>query len=390
MIIAQDGSGPATKIEDGLDKGYLDGVILSIKSRAPETLPLTVANLISKHPTSDIFLDVHFYASQMAMTKAGRIPDYQLFDAGLTRKDFSSIKNINNFARRIIDYQKSLGLTNIILPSLTLNNFNDGNSLVSLQLYQAGLDYIKEIDIPTTPIKAYLALSFQESALLDDENLSQYLDEITLFENVTGFYVVTERVSGDSPQWGDSRTLSKLMYIVNALSKSYKVVCGFTDFPGMLLLASGANHVASGWHQTLRSYTSKYFQGGGWGSHDVFRYPSKQLLTQLLSSPDLKRIIEKGFASEYVDSEYGNGLSDPNNLQFSPHDKAMLQWKVFHDLGLEIIKSADPLVKIEKLIGEAEDRLSKLRVKGVVLDRSSVSHYSVWKKAITTFKNGVL
>ncbi len=352
MILAQDGYGPREKIGEGITAGYLDGAVLSIKYRNPDALPHTITSMLTRYPDADLFLDTHFYASQMTMTSAGKIPDYQLYETGLTRTDFS-VKNINNYARRLIDYQRGLGLTNIIIPSLTVANFDAYSSYLSLQLYEASLDYLREIGM-TTQLKAYLSLVFHESALLDDEKLSQYLDDVTLLQDVAGFYVVVERNNGGFPQWQDSRTLSKLMYVVNTLSDNYDVVCGFTDFPGLLLLGAGAKHVASGWHQTLRQYTGSYFMTTGGSNNGTFRYASKELLAQLLSVPDLQSIIRRGLGSQYVDPTYGGGLTDPDNLLFPQPGRVLHQWKAFHDLGGQITAATDPMAEIERLIDVAE------------------------------------
>lgn len=388
MIFAQDGSGTATKLEDGYTAGYIDGTILSIKSRNSDTLPQVVTSMLTNHPGKELFLDTHFYASQIAMTTPGKIPDYQLYQPGLNRKDFS-IKNISSYAQRLIDYQRELGLTNVIVPSLTIANFDDYTSQISLQLYEASMDYIGSLS-GGTPVKPYLSLAFHENALLDNEKLSQYLDDITLIEGVAGFYIVVERNVNSLPQWQDNRTLAKLMYVVNALSENYEVVCGFMDFPGMLMLGAGAKHVASGWHQTLRHYTCNYFLETGGRSNGTFRYPSKALLAEILSVPDLQNIIRRGFSAAHIDPAYGAGLADPDNLVFQPPTRILQQWKTFKELGQQITAAADPMSEIEQLISTAETNLAALQGAGIVIDRASVSHYETWKQAIALYRNGVL
>ncbi len=389
MILAQDGYGPTKKIEEGILAGYLDGVIFSTKYRKPNSLHQTIASFSSRYPEASLFLDTHFYASQIAMTKPGRVEEYQLYKHGLTRRDFSA-KNINNYARGIVDYQRRLGLSNIILPGLTLSNFDDSPSFASLQLFEASLDYLDEIGA-LTEIDAYPSLVFSESALLDNEKLSEYLDEITILSNVKGFYIIVEKDSSGSPHWQDSRKLSKLMYIVKTLSENFEVICGFTDFPGMLLLSVGAKHVASGWHGTLRKYTGDYFLRRSGRNRGTFRYASRELLTQLLSIPDLQSIINKGLSSKYVDSQYGGGLIDPDSLTLPPLERVLHQWKVFREIGDEILSSADSIGKIEELLHQAKDNLEDLDSNyRVTIDQSSVMHYEVWQQSIETFRSGVL
>lgn len=389
MILAQDGYGPVQKIDGGFDVGYLDGAVLSIKNRKPDTLPRTVSGMLTRYPRKELFLDLHFYASQMAMTRPGRILDYRLYNTGLTRKDFLSSKSVINYAHRLIDYQHRLGLLNVILPGLTITNFNANSALLSLQLYQTSLEYIKEIG-PDSDTKALLSLTILENALLDDEQLSKFLDEVTLLENVGGYYIVVERSYGSLPQWQDSRTLAKLMYVVNTLSENSDVVCGFIDFPGLLLLAVGAKHIASGWYQTLRHYTSNYFKKTGGQPTGAFRYASKELLTQLISVPDLRRIVNKGLNKRFVDPKYGRGLQDPDNLVLNQPSRVLHQWKVFHELGEQIVAATDPLGKIEQLIETAENNLKSLRQEGINIEQNAVSHYEVWKKAIAAYRDGVL
>lgn len=389
MIIAQDGYGATTKIEEAIELGFLDGTILSIKYRKPELLPQLITNLLTQYPKLDLFLDTHFYASQIAMTSPGFIPEYQLYKPPLTRRDISDVKTLTNIARKICDYQIGLGLTNIILPGLTLSNFNDINSLVSLQMYRSGIDYLREVG-SLTNIKPYLSLAFQESALNDNENLSQFLDELTLFEDIAGFYIVVERENSSYPQWQDSRTLAKLMYVTKTLSQSYKVIHGFTDFAGLNLLASGATGISSGWHQTLRQFTGGYFMKRRGGGNGKFRFPCKNLLSQIISEPDLQKIIQKGFSDEYIDEEFGGSLKDPNNLKFSPKEKALLQWKSLKSLDSQITTSSNPLDELKKLIQVAKNNINTLRESDIVLDRASIAHLEVWENAINIFENGVL
>lgn len=388
MLLAQDGSGVSTKINDGIDAGYLDGAILSIKNRKPGTLPRTITSLVSQYPDKKLFLDTHFYASQIAMTRPSKIPEYSLYTPGLTRRDFSA-KKIGTYSQRIIDFQVELGLTNIILPSLTIHNFNDSASQISLQLYEASLDYIEDLDGET--LSSYASLVIGENALADEEGLSRFLDELTLLEGIEGFYIIIERPDRNSPQWRDSRTLSNFMYIINTLSRNYEVICGFISFPGLVTLAAGANHIANGWHQTLRQYTGTYFMATGGRNEGKFRYASGELLTEILSSPDLQSIIKLEDSAHFIDPEYGEGrLDDPENPVFPPPINILHQWKVFRNLGEQIKSSRNPIEKLEELVGSAKNNAEKLQTDGVVLRQDATAHYEVWEQAIARYKSGIL
>lgn len=389
MILAQDGYGPSDKVEVGIDVGHLDGVILSTKTRRPETLPQLVSTLRSRDTLPQIFLDTHFYASDMNMTSPGNLKDFNLFNFGLTKKEYT-IKNVQNYSRRIIDYQRGLGLSNIIVPSLMISNFDDFASLLSLQFYETSLEYISDIG-ESSARKVYLTLALRESCLRDREQLSKFLDDITVYDNIAGFYIVVERESGAYPQWQSSETLAKLMYIVQTLSASYEVICGFTDFSGLPMLASGASYVASGWSQTLRQYTPSYFMKSGGGSNKgKFRYASKELLTQLLSIPDLQGIIKKGLSQKYIDQDYLEGLEDPDNMSPSPLSRVLHQWSAFRELGKRIVDAPSRLDELEIILGEARANFKELRDAKVVIDSASLAHYDVWQKAINDIRAGVL
>ncbi len=388
MILAQDGYGPATKIVDGLDAGYLDGAVISIKYRKPENIQRDISSFMAAYPDKEFFLDQHFYAAQMSMTKSGNIDDHRLFKYGLARKDFT-VRNISNISRKLIDHQLELGLSNIIAPSLIISNFNDYTSQASIQLLEESINYLKETQ-KMSDIKIYLTLAFHEGALLDNENFSQYLDDITLFNEVEGFYLVVERSSPSAPMWEDSRTLSKLMYTVKVLSNNYKVICGFTDFPGLLLLSVGANHVASGWAQSLRNYHSNYFltQGGGL-PRDWFT--SSKLLSHILLTPDLKNIIDSGDDNEIIDPTYAQGrLDDPNSLVWPKPIACLQQWKVFREVGIILLDSSNKTQKMKDLISSSQSIRTSLLKKGVVLDRNLGSHYNIWTEAIDKYEGGVL
>lgn len=387
MILAQDGHAPSTKIEAGLDSGYLDGVILSIKKRKPENIAQVISTLLNRNNPPEVFLDTHFYASDKKMSRPGYIDEYHLYDDEMTKKDFTP-KRIVNISRQHIDYQRSIGLKNLIVPSLMISNFNDYRSFLSFQFYESSLDYVREIG--GRGCKTYLTLALRENALKDIENLSSFLDDITMYTDTAGFYIVIERDNASNPQWQDSVTLSKLMYIIQALSGSFEVVCGFTDFSGLPLLASGATHIGSGWSQTLRQLTATYFMRTRGSNNGKFRYASKELLTQLISVPDLQTIISHGLSSKYIDTVHNEGLTDSENLIQNRISLILHQWKVYQELGKRIKGSADPLSELELIIEDARANLLELRSNQIVLKPGSVDHYDVWSRAIHDLRAGVL
>lgn len=392
-IFAQDGSRAGTKILNGFVEGEIEGVVLSLMSRSPENLIAQVETFQEENPGLHLMIDNHAHASVFPETdKHGKIPLYGLYDMNVTAFELQDDDKLNSIVEGTLDLQNNLGIPILTSPSLAMQEFNDANSQISLKMYDKSIAYMKSN--VTGSKKLYLTLVFSEQALNQKHSMAQMLDRLSLLD-ADGFYIIVQRQKNDSGMWSSSDTLASLMYLVNSLhGNEYEIIMGYTDLYGILLAAVGADHIASGWFQTLRQYSRNFYVNSSGGPGNAL-YPSEGVLSSLYINPDLRNIInsEGDFATKVVDEKYGASLlTNPETAPWSDEAYALEQWRGLKSIVAGFTDDVDAnLSTLEGHIDSAQSVMAEIRAASIPIDdRHNDRHLEVWKIAIEKYRRGVL
>ena len=393
MLYAQYGHQPSDKVTEGLKRGLLNGVVLEPRTHQPEKLKEVIAEIREIAPKADLLFDTNFHALSLpAQDSIGKIGSYPFYYASLaSRLDFTS-KKISEYVSKVCDYQTENKFSKILSPSVIFASFTSYWAQIAIQLYLESLDYAKKKGFDS---KLLLTLPIGESALREDKQLSDFLDDLTTIET-RGFFIIVDRSTQNAPQWSDPTTLSGLLYMINVLSENdYEVVLGHTDLVGVLAKAVGANSIANGWWKNLKQFSRNRYMGKRGGRPPRPTYTSETLLNSVFIDPELQQITELGLAEEIMAlDKYDKTLkSDPVSQTWTRTDSALQHWSVTKKL-LEKIDDSQPLETrietVKDLINDAQTAYSEARKKGVGFDYiSGPAHLKVWLDAINLFQQGL-
>ena len=389
-IYAQHGYGKTDKIEQGLDVGSIEGVVLGPRDEAPSNMEDYAQALRRSHPAATLLFDSQFYVTTITPVRDGNLPSYAYYVPGLTRGNFTSPRNVRNYVRAALDYQTRLPLSRLIAPTVLIDDFQDPWSQIVLTMAQEAKEYH---DTLSQPPPLLLSLVFSESALGASGPLAEFLDILSAFD-VTGFYLIVRRLASQYQAQMDENRLTNLLYLVYSLAtvNEYEVVCGYTDLIGSLLHCVGAHASACGWHHSLRQFSLNRFQPSRGGRPPRPRYTSSRLLNSILIIPELDNVYQAGAIREVLSgTEFDDVLRTRPGQAPWPADVSILHhWDALDDLVTSLESVGDVSNRLSAMmrrIGQAMVTYRRLADLGVEFEPlSGADHLEQWSRAITNFR----
>jgi hypothetical protein len=386
----QHGHGKSDKISKALEQGVIDGVILSPRNESLANMSACIAEC--RQHDCEILFDPQFYVSTLVPAKDGYLPqDYkEYYTAGRTSGDFIRAKKNREYARGTLDVQVALGVDGLISPSVIFDSFSDKWSQTALTLADASLEYHSELKAPPPLL---LTIIFDEAALSSKDELDKFLDIITAWD-VEGFYLVLVRSDSGYSQRFDEARLSHLLYFVHVLGvvNEYRVICGYSDFVGVLLRAAGASGFATGWYQSLRQFHRKAFlmrKAGGQPSRE--RYSSLPLVNSIFLS-ELQSIYEVGALEQVLSGvdldAVVKGSAGPEASTWNRPTSEVHHWQTLAALEDSVAGgSASDLDVLLEQLKEASGLYAQLEGQGVQFERQTDGrHLGEWIRGITQFR----
>ena len=394
-LLAQCGYGRSNKIELGLQAGSISGVILSPRDEGRERLESFQAELRRNVPASTVLFDPQFYAATLPNARDGNLAEYPYYtnNSGLSRNQFRP-RQIQEYVGACLDYQvKSLpGVTYLISPSVSFDDFRDSWSQIALSMAEASIDHCAEQNI-ATPLLVTIVLS--ESSLRDPAKMNEFLDTLSALE-VAGFYLLIQRNSTTLTPAMDVGSMSSLLYFVYVLAalNDFKVVIGYSDWMGFLFQAVGATMCASGWHNSLKQFTLSRFLPQTGGRRPRKRYSSLPLLSCPLIVPELEDVYRAGL----LQSVLTGGKNDPilrngparGEAEWSDAISCLAHWESLSRLyaTVEALPTIPArLVTATKLIRAAESAYTRLNASNIYFEPSTgPEHLTLWLDSIVEFR----
>lgn len=391
-IYAQHGYGKSDKIETGMYSGDLSGVILSPRDEAPDRLSDFVGHLRSSFEDKvKILFDPQFYATTIAPVSDGYLPEYRFYQSGLTRAQFIAQRDIQGYVEKTLGYQADLGLDRLISPSVLFYDFRDPWSQIALSLGQESITFYEKIRGAPDLL---ISLVVDENALQNVESLNEFLDIISLW-NVAGYYFLIRFNDLNYPALVEENSLTNLIYLVYVLAEinGFEVVCGYSDFVGLLLHAVGAEATGTGWSHTLRQFSLRRFIPSTGGRRALPRYTSDQLLNSILVVPELDSIYDVDLLDNVLsNTKYDDVMrsKNPANAPWPSNTACLHHWQVLSGIAKEISSQgsvAQRLTFLEDIIQQGLATYRLLEGAGVLFQATTGSrHLHVWLRAIQMFR----
>jgi hypothetical protein len=296
-IISQVGHGKSDYVTQCLADGNIVGAIFSPRDETPDEVRRALRSIYRDERVEFAAFDPQFYAFTLPDARLRNLDIYPYCPGFLTRRQFSQLDRLREFSVDAIDYQLKLSVTHLIAPAIQLIDLRDSYSQIYMTMAQESIEYWKR---RSTDKSLLISLILNESALSSSEAVDEFLDVITSWE-YDGVYICVESRTGQYPQRLSAQALTNLLYIVYVLSElnDKQVIFGYSDFIGILVGAAGAHYLATGWYNSLKSFSLTRFIPRKGGGRARQRYASVPLLASVLVEPELSEILDLGY-SEYA------------------------------------------------------------------------------------------
>ncbi|MGA2916626.1 MAG: hypothetical protein ABSE89_11430 [Sedimentisphaerales bacterium] len=389
-LYAQHGAQNGTKLDEGIQGKSIDGVVFSPRDISAEKLQELLTQIRSKSKTFDLFFDPQLYACFLAKISEARLgyllDDYSQYFRDYRRSHLEREKEVSLAIKAAVEFEQNLPLTAIIAPNILIPaSFNSIEAVIAKNFIRlTASEYAKLKD--KRPIYATLAVS--REALLDKQELMEFLNEITALDKAPdGFYVViAARNTEARSDIYHADVIAGMMLINYSLNvNGFKVINGYSDILTPFLGAAGAEAGCTGWWSNLRTFSLDRFapsQGGG--KLPIYRYLSMTLLNRITfyELDQLRNLISEIVNNLSSDSFYPTDSgSEPEN-----RTTEMLQsWDAIKALNNKIVSKTVALslrncLTAIKIASETYDKIT------IQLDRKSLSdHIDALSEGIRAF-----
>jgi len=384
-LYAQHGWGKGDKIARGLDEHVVSGVILSPHDETPPDMESYVSKLAQATGGPDLLFDPQLYVSLIRNAAEGKLPQYNYYRQNLGLRDFTALRNVQQIVKESIDFQKNLELSHILSPTICAESFTDRSAQVALTLAEESIEYWNGIDDDRPLLVSFV---FAEFALAHNQQVSDFLDTISLLE-ADGFYLLVDRNSPGYSQDFESTRLAQMLRIIYSLKRSrFEIVCGYSDFTNVLYSAVNADAGATGWTQKLKRFNRGRFQPSAGGRRPRDRYSSSKLInsiyiTELDSCQDVQRLRAVKSNTPY-DRSF-DGQSYPSGVSWSSEDAALHHWASISQI-LERVNQPTVRGRLEEIsqrISTAQELYRDLTRLGVTFEPpNGAAHLENWAEGI--------
>lgn len=397
MLLAQDGFQASTRITDGISDGSIDGAVVSSLFRKPETLKDCIDGLIGLGEDKLVLFDNEFYINAvMGADKFGKFADYPYYGHPVTKKDLSSPFKLTKYIQAVIDFQLDIVKTNVITtPTIIIESFDHTSEANALALLSGSSEYVA-VNRSADVSAVYGSIVINEQALANTDSIPDFLDSLTSYDNLKGYYLVIDKTTSAFSYWSNPATLAVVMYIVSTLKKNgYDVIIGYADVPDLLALATGAKAIATGWWENTTNFNQRKFKESGGGRRRV-KYFSPQLMSNINIDPELQLAKRQGLidavtAGNEVDEAL---VLDPYDTPWSDSTAIGHKWQSIK----VIVDEIDSAGTEEAKLAVVEARLDKaLETYGLLIDagikfeqNTGPRKIHLMKQAISLYREGVL
>jgi hypothetical protein len=389
-LYAQHGFGNGNKIERGLEDNLVDGLVFSPRDISIDRLGTTLDQILSKSKC-DILFDPQLYACFLAKTTEARLgclldDDYKDYFQVYRRSTLEREQEVAKAIRLTLEFQKNFPFTAFIAPNILIpSSFNSIEAVIAKNFIRMTADEHSRLN-DRRPVYATLAIS--REALLDKQELTEFLNEITVLENgPDGFYLLISARSADAKtDIYNTDVIAGIMLINHSLKiNGFKVINGYSDILTPFVGAVGAEAGCSGWWSNLRAFSlDRFAPSEGGGRQPILRYLSMALLNRITyyELDQLRNIIPEIVnhipSDKYYSEENG---SEPEDRTI----ETLQSWDAIKGLNSKIAakNTEQSLINSLNLINNANKLYDQITIQ---LDRkSSREHLDALRDGIFTF-----
>ena len=377
-LFAQHGFQAGQKIDEGIKRKLLDGVIYSPRDISQANLTAELKKLKDGQPKLERLLDPQFYACFAAAGAESRLgflgeEDYAAYFGPKTRRELEREPIVLDVLKRSLQFQKSLDVSAFIAPNILIpRSLNSIEAVIAKSFIRnATAEHAKLKD----KRRLLVTLAIARDALIDKQELAEFLNEITVLENPpAGFYLLVAATSSEvRGEICHAETLSAWMLLNQALKiNGFETVNGYSDMFSPLLGATGADAGCTGWFSNLRTFSlGRFGPSSGGGRLPILRYSSKKLINRITFSEldslrtRFPQVLNGLKTDELFDHEVG---SEPQRNQ-----EVLQSWEAIRALNSELVKGnvRDSLLAWGHALNGAAETYAAISRAGYALDTKS-------------------
>lgn len=382
MIYIQNGPAWRPKVLEILDKNLVDGIIWDPREETIEKV-----NEIKKTITSlneiDNIVDNKWFYKQFQNSEIKKLKDLDYIpDEIIDRTFLRDSKKLEEYVIKCFNYQKLYNVNKLLLPTVYLSSF-DGRIVDKIfDMCEFAIKYKHENNLTE---KLYVSIVVQENAFNNMNDVNDFISDVGNYnEDISGIHIVIDRDNSDTIRHNfDSNRLSNIMSFNYTLSNAnFEVIYGYCGLESLLLIASGANAISSGWFYSLRKFNRQekgleVFQRQG---RHIKRYTSIKLLHEVKMEEILFQAMpenkEEVFNLIVGDTDLDKNIRDSKNIEQISLNTTYLQY----------FEALNGLLKPMKDL-DIEERITYA---GSVLDKAlnNIDSYNnLFPKPITSITN---
>ncbi len=393
LVLAQDGYGPSNKLQSGLDAGAIDGCVLSPHYRSPEG---DWASVIGRSQDAGLALfDPKTYLLAIPRGRMSKLLEWPYWQQMLAEDALTSPLAYAQSIQDILTQQQDMGFSAVVASGPLVLGWRDYSAALLDTAIGAAVQW-KTTQGAGTSVYAGVTVGSRVLSQVSlsasgnrevDPGLASWLDKMTGCA-LDGLYLVVDWEDDRRGLPHDEKVLANLMYVTYTLSANQiPVTIGYTGLWSVLVMAAGANAVATGWHLGLRRLSTRtYHISGRRGGPAHRRLWLEEPLCEV-TQPDIPDHEELPAPSSILSDTMVAVMSGDNIPHFSsPISEVMHNWHLLHRLAQELgvgsveDRIAALLQRIEYAETFAQDCLCPAG-----LPQHCVSHLAKWREAVRLF-----
>jgi hypothetical protein len=286
-LFAQHGAQAGKKVTEGLSQGLLDGVVFSPRDIGIDTLRSDLVEMAKNWPSTERLFDPQYYAVFLADNQEARLgnlaDDYSAYLQQRRRGQLEREANVRKDVRATLEFQQPLGVTAFIAPGILIpRSLNSVETVIAKNFIRVAAEEHAELNDPR---KVFATLAVSREALVDKQELIEFVNEITALETPPhGFYLLVAARNTDArSDIYHADVIAGWMFLNHVLKlNGFEVINGYSDILTPFLGAAGGAAGCLGWWSNLRAFSmARFSPSEGGGRLPIQRYLSAGLLNRI-------------------------------------------------------------------------------------------------------------
>ena len=283
MIYIQNGPAWRPKVQEILKNDLAQGIIWDPREETLEKVD-EIKKEIEKLNNIDNLVDNKWYYKQFQNSELRRLKNLDYIPSNLIDRAFlRDSQQVENCIIKCFEYQNKYNVSKLLLPTIYISNFDVRIIDKMFDMCDFALKY--KIDNNITK-EVYVSMVVQENAFNNMSEVNNFISDFGNFcSEIDGIHIVLDRDNNDSIRHNFNPTrLTNIMNFNYTLNNAgYKIIYGYCGLESLMLIASGASAISTGWFYSLRKFNRQekgleLYQGQG---KHIKRYTSIKVLQEV-------------------------------------------------------------------------------------------------------------